>query len=1240
MNIKAEEQFQKLLAQSSPLNDEQVGRLLAPANFDDWWAAWHGLQRIARNLQDSAALADLLPRILFALSESASPDRALINFERFTTNVGDPAALLQQLRLEPRLIEMLITLFAGSQFLSDILIRYPEHFERIKDRKGLAQSKSRQQFYVEASDALSAYEAPAEKLDALRRFQRWQILRIGASDLLASLDLQNVIAQLSYLANSVIRLCLATVAQELSVSPEGFAVIALGKLGGRELNYSSDIDLLFIANSNEKAFQRLGQRLIEVLTQPTGEGFFYRVDMRLRPWGRVGTLVPTVQENLSYLQKHARLWEKQAMLKARMVAGDEGVGIKFLQESRALILNLPKEAVRREIQRMKKEIETNLRRRGRAWGEVKGGEGSIRDVEFVTQYLQLAEGGKHPEVMSRNTLDALARLAACGVLPSRDYRVMAEGYIFLRSVEHHLQIMHYRQTHLLPKEPRDRTYLARRLGFTGEDAGAKLIDRYWQHSLAIREIYKRYVEQPEQEEGEKAGKGRALPLTPNRVSDQHLSRMDSSYSDTFSKQEIQHHAELVTLLNKDNPVTVEAVHLQNNDWRVTIVAYDYFGELSLICGLLFEYGFNILEGYIFTYEPASPVSAEKQAVRSPRYRKQLRRTREPIGFRRKIVDVFSVRSVRGSVSAELWDNYKNELKSFLLLLRNRQQREVQGELAKRVAATLRELSAPTETLLPVDIAVDNGASENYTVLRIDAPDTIGFLYELTNALALNGIYIARVNVSSLSSRVHDTLFVTDVEGKKITDPQKQRQLRAATVLVKHFTHLLPRSPNPESAIMHFREFVSQLFTQPDWPKELGSLERPEVLEALAKLLGVSDFLWNDFLRMQYTNLFPVLRDIKALGDAKSKEELRNQLNGLLSEAKEWDAKHHKLNEFKDHEMFRIDMRYIQGVIASFEQFATELSDLTEIVVESAFSFCYQELCAQFGEPQFANGAHCDVAVCALGKFGGREMGFASDIELMFIYEGEGGTAGSESISNTEFYEKLINKIVQSIHSKREGIFEIDLRLRPYGRAGSLPVSLESFRKYYSTGGPAWDYERQALVKLRPIAGNPECGRKVVAMRDACLYTGETIDIASMRAMRERQIRQLVIGGTVNAKFSPGALVDLEYLVQILQIKYGATNPDLRVTNTVEAMLALQRAGILTRADHKSLRAAHNFLSRLIEALRMVRGNAKDLTVPPVESYEFAFLARRLGYNGEHGQLMEDLIRQTSVVQEISGRLLA
>ena len=257
---------------------------------------------------------------------------------------------------------------------------------------------------------------------------------------------------------------------------------------------------------------------------------------------------------------------------------------------------------------------------------------------------------------------------------------------------------------------------------------------------------------------------------------------------------------------------------------------------------------------------------------------------------------------------------------------------------------------------------------------------------------------------------------------------------------------------------------------------------------------------------------------------------------------------------------------------------------------------------------------------------------------MFIYEGNGRTTGERGITTAEFYEKLVELFVAAIRARREGIFEIDLQLRPYGKAGSLSVSLDAFRRYFGPGGPAWAYERQALVKLRRVAGDEILGAEIASLRDEYVYTGESFDVTAMRAMRERQVRHLVSGGTFNLKYSQGGLVDVEYLVQGLQITHGRDLPELRQTNTREAMAALAQAGILSAEDYTRLRKAHTFLRWLIDSLRVVRGNAKDVTVPAENSEEYAYLARRMRFD-DPAMLRAELTRYTEDVREINTRLL-
>ncbi len=1193
---------------------------LIESGFRDVEGALRRIQRLTEVVGSDLTVAELLPHLLRALGASPHPDEAFVYLERFLTAAQGPATLARFLAQNPRALEMLVTIFAGSRFLTEILIRYPHYLEWLVRARHLAVPHSPEYFYLAAEAASQEAESPEEKLDALRCYQRWELLRIGACDFFGLMDTPTVTTQLSYLADALVHHVLVIAASRTGLPVDGLAVLAFGKLGGQELNYSSDIDLVFLSEAAAD-YQRTAQVLIDGLTRVTGEGFLYRVDMRLRPWGRSGPLVSTPAGYRQYVERHARLWEKQALLKARVVAGNLELGHTFLREVQPLIFSAPPEAVRHDIREMKARIERELRQRGQAWGEVKSGEGSIRDVEFVVQYLQLVHGGTHPQVRSPNTLDALDRLAAARLIPSDQHRALTDGYIFLRTVEHYLQLMHNQQTHQLPEGAEELSQLARRLGFEGDRAGEAFLARYQEHSQAIRRIYRAYLEGEEDHaNGDREARGEPSALW------RHVSRMAPSYREAFSEAEIERHAALAARLDEEHLVWLEAQPVAEdarkypNVWQVTIVGYDYLGALSVICGLFFAYGFNILDGQVFTYE-LDGVGAPNGA-----------------NGRRKIVDVFTVQA-KEPVNQEVWDRYARDLAAFFRLLHAGRRREARGELARLVAERVALEPDEAGTLYPITIEIDNETSDRYTILHIDAPDTIGFLYEFTNALALNRVYIARVEIASAGNRVRDTLYVTDEHGRKITDPEAQRRLRAATVLVKHFTHLLPRSPNPRAALQQFREFLDDFFQRPDWPDQIATLEQSEVLQVLARLLGVSEFLWEDFLRLQHDNLFPVVRDVERLATGKSRRQMARELAEELERAPDAEARRAVLNAFKDREMFRIDMRYILGYTPAFHQFSQELTDLAEVIVEATYRLCEAELEAQHGIPVRPDGTWCPLVVCALGKCGGRELGVASDIELMFIFDGSGETTGPDVITVSEFYEKLVAAFVRALRARREGIFEVDLRLRPYGRAGSLAVPLTLFERYFAPDGPAWPFERQALVKLRPFAGDVELGARVVQRRDAFVYTGAPFDVAAMRAMRERQVRHLVKGGTFNAKFSPGGLVDLEYLVQGLQVTYGHEHLALRTPNTRAALAALADLEIITREQYAHLREAYIFLRQLIEALRIVRGNAEDLTVPPEGSEEFAYLARRLGYGRDVSALRADLERYTTRVRALSAELL-
>ena len=337
--------------------------------------------------------------------------------------------------------------------------------------------------------------------------------------------------------------------------------------------------------------------------------------------------------------------------------------------------------------------------------------------------------------------------------------------------------------------------------------------------------------------------------------------------------------------------------------------------------------------------------------------------------------------------------------------------------------------------------------------------------------------------------------------------------------------------------------------------------------------------------------------------------LRQELEacGAVEEKKE------VLNKFKDRETYLIDLDHILKNEADFLFLSRKLTALAELIVSTAVSIIYEKMTERHGIPRTVAGIQATYAVLGLGKMGGAALGYASDIELLCVYSDQGGTDGENSLPNAVFFEKLFKKAVRLIEAKREGIFRVDLRLRPHGNSGPLACSLEEYCRYYGAGGRAHAFELLALIRMRPFGGDRDLGGRIKRLRDEYVYATNRIDLQELRSLREKQLQEKTEHARLNAKFSPGALVDLEYTVQILQYLYARDNPALKTPRIHVALEELVQAGILTSRELTDIVEAYHFFRRLINGLRMLRGSAKDLFLPEVDSDEYLHLARRMGY---------------------------
>lgn len=1141
------------------------------------------LRSLVNSDNERHLLSLILPGLLISLEETPDAERSVVNFERFARAVPARQQLFEFLASEPRSIEILLRLFVGSQFLTEILVRQPDALLRLTQHKRVSEFKSREEFTSEGRKGTEQCTSLPELMTTLRNFQQWEILRIAACDTFGLMDLKTVTRQLALLADSVVQLTLEGLARIEGRQIGDIAVIAFGKLGGLELNYSSDIDLVFVCESRPEQHWPLVQKFIKVVSEYTDLGFLYRVDMRLRPWGHSGPLVTTREAYLEYLKRDGRLWEHQALLKARAIAGNLRFGERLLDELSQITPVFEGEVLRASVREMKAQIEQRNARHGKHFGEVKTGPGGIRDIEFLVQFLQLAHIRNDPRLRTTGTLEGLIRLSEADLIHAQDYRTLSSAYVILRTIEHSLQLMHNQQAHTLPSSDRELAYLARRLDFSST---TQFLTLYRELTHAVAEIFHRHLS--------------VETTCPETMSEEPEHRPKSSEeapildSRTFGR--------LLQKVTAESPMAMDVLPQSAGIDRVAIIGSDLHAILPAVCGLLFRNGFEILSADVV------PVSEFAGELTSSLSRSEWSTATH--GF----VGCFHVQSVSKVAATDQqlrWERFRREAEEFSLNLSNQEHSEAQALLTRKLGQISdSQASERRNQLLPVSIEFDKLPVTDSWRIRVRAEDVPGFLYELIRSVIACRLSIDRMIVRTENRQVLDTFYVTDASGTNQFDEDRQNQLRAAIVLTKHFTHLLPQAPNPEAALTHFRDLLNNLFDQPDWLNQLKTLENPRVLSAMAHLLGVSDFLWQDFLRVQYENLFPVVTDITALQVPYDRRDLEIELNHFLADAEPEDHIA-VLNRFKDRAMMRVDMRHILGLQSRFGMFSLELTDVAETVVNAAINLCQSTLQAKYGIPRKSDGQPVRFAICALGKCGGMELGYASDIELMFLYDDDGETDGQVRITAADFFQKLIRSFRKAIHSRHRRIFEIDLRLRPYGNAGSLAVSRESFRAYFSPHGPAWPYERQALVKLRPIGGDLELGRQLVRLRDELVYINEPFDISAMRALREKQVRQHVQPGTFHAKLSPGGLVDCEYFVQGLQMTFGHLSPEIRDPNTRAAMKGLQQAGVLTEIERLKLRDAYRFLRRVIDAMRIVRGDASDLTIPEPGTDQFEFLARRL-----------------------------
>ncbi len=955
------------------------------------------------------------------LPQLSDPDMALNNLERFFSASRSPLSLASLFERDPKAIPILLRIFSTSQYLSDLLVRDPAAWDGLRLTAGQPVSRD---VLVDELTSLMATVDPGDREQAmrlLRRFKHREILRIAFGDIVAWQSLETVTSQISHVAEAIceagLEFAMRQVATKYGAPRDANeqiippVVLAMGKLGGKELNYSSDIDLVLLYRDDGRTtgknridaseyFERVGRVFLSVLNDQTADGVAWRVDFRLRPNGSNGPLATSIPRAAAYYDMQGRTWERQAMVKARAVAGDIAMGEAFLQQLQSWIYG-PRLSMSdiNGIRALKRQIERRALRDGDDETNVKTGRGGIRDIEFVTQFLQLLHGGTLKEVRTGNTLEGLNRLYQARCLSFQEYTLLDQGYRWLRRLEHRLQIMFDLQTHTLPQEPAELRKIAMRMALTSDGTGGQ------------RE---RGAENPHE-------------------------------------------------------------------------ALEHFRA----------------------------------------------RLRQVTGHNRVILDHLLHNAFPGEDS------------------------EAGSEEA--------------------DLILDPRPDEGWIVRVLGKA---GFLDPV---------------------RAHRNLQDLATEKNRFLSPHRCRHFLAA--IATRLIAELAQTPSPDETLNRLTS-VSESLGGKAILWELFS-NHPPTMKMYVRLCAACEYLCD--LLVRNPGMVDELMDSLILPDLPSFHFLDESLRELLAGAEDAEP---IIHSFRDAQHLRVGAREILGQ-DDIRRTSQALADIAEVCLTQVMAAESRAMQDRFGVPGSTDSVNAEMMILALGKTGGREPNYHSDLDLVFVYTGEGDArteGGREVTTLQDYFGRLAAGFSKRVSmSGRWGkLYEIDSRLRPTGKSGSLAVSEAELLRYFATqDGQLW--ERLAMCRARAICASPEMAARARVLVTSVLtcIPWESRHADEVVEMRMRMEQGASPG---NIKRGPGGTVDIEFSVQMLQLRFARQFPRVLEPNTTDAANALKEMGVLSDDDCSFFIHSYKTLRTIEARIRLMNTVARhDVPADPHELAKLAWL---------------------------------
>ena len=464
-----------------------------------------GTQFSHPSVQSIQEFYSIIPKIFQQCRRVPKPDSAIENLCRFVEATGARESFLSLFQSNEKFLELLLILFGSSGMLSQILIKRPDLVDVLTDMEAIYRFKLAEKIQEDLNSALKTSPDFESKSLGLRRTKQAEELRIGVRYLIKEADLAGTLEDLSNLADVFLQTVYRIACEEQkSGNHNDFCIIGMGKLGGHELNFGSDLDVLLVYDEGESDpppegfsgyYSALSQMIYKLTSEMTSAGYAYKIDTELRPEGDAGALVLSVQGYEKYFKSRARIWEQQALVRARFVAGNAEVGKKFIEAVHQFVYQDKFEyGSLIEISRLRERMEQELAKESTKGKNVKLGFGGLADIEFAVQIIQLMHGKKFPRLRQTNTLSALKSFVALGLIDQDMAEELQDSYLFLRNLECALRIIRQTPTNTLPKDNKELAPLARLLGYEDAEiqAGSLLID-YDFHTQRVRKHYRKTI---------------------------------------------------------------------------------------------------------------------------------------------------------------------------------------------------------------------------------------------------------------------------------------------------------------------------------------------------------------------------------------------------------------------------------------------------------------------------------------------------------------------------------------------------------------------------------------------------------------------------------------------------------------------------------------------------------------------------------------------------------------------------